>query len=67
MELIRNLKSEVVHRPNCTSQKGANAPRWNWADGRTLDDIRQATHRYPWLHLCRNCLPGVCACGRCAS
>ena len=65
-DLVRNFNSEVVHRASCSS-RGGSTSRWRWAQLKTLADVSQATREYPWLHLCRTCLPGVCACGKCSS
>jgi hypothetical protein len=65
MKLSRNLNTEVVHRPECSS-RGNRTPRWTYAIGKTLAQITDATAACPWLHLCRICLPGACACNRCA-
>ncbi len=64
MDLVRNLKTEVAHRLDCSS-RGADALRWNWADGKALAQVKDATLGYPWLHLCRICMPGACHCARC--
>jgi hypothetical protein len=66
MDLIRNLKTEVVHRPDCSS-RGHDTGHWNWADGKTLIQVKDATLDYPWLHLCRTCMPGACRCAKCAT
>ena len=62
-DLMRNLKTEVVHRPGCPSS-GSTVP-WNYAAGRSLDSITLDTITYPHLHLCMICLPGACRCRKC--
>lgn len=64
MYLLRSLSTEIVHRPECRAY-GADCARWNWADNQSMEDVTAATAKYPWLHLCRKCLPGLCRCGRC--
>lgn len=64
-ELVRNLKTEVVHLPECP-RRGGTVGTWNYAAGKSLADITADTFSYPWLHLCRSCLPGACRCGKCA-
>ena len=66
MNLVRNLKTEVVHRPEC-SRKGGAVGTWNYAADRSLGDITADTFSYPWLHHCRSCLPGSCHCGKCGA
>ena len=63
-DLVRNLRTETVHRPRCRS-RGKDAAPWNYAAARTLDDITADTERFPWLHLCMVCLPGSCRCKNC--
>ena len=65
-ELVRNLKTETVHRASCSS-KGADFGTWNWAVGKSLSAIRDATITYPWLHLCQTCMPGCCRCEKCGA
>lgn len=62
-DLVRNLKSEVVHRPGC-KYSGSTVP-WNYAAGRSMRWITLDTADHPWLHLCMFCLPGACLCARC--
>lgn len=64
MKLMRSLKTEVVHEPLC-AVKGRSCSPWHWATTRTYDEVIEATSAYPWLHLCRTCLPGACLCGKC--
>ena len=66
MNLIRNLKTETVHRPGCSSS-GVDTGAWVWASGKDPSEVRAATIAYPWLHLCRICLPGVCQCRKCGA
>ena len=66
MNLVRNLKTETVHRADC-STRGADVGTWNWAAPLGLVEVKAATIAYPWLHLCRTCLPGVCECGKCGA
>lgn len=63
--LFRNLTTEVVHTPECRSA-GYDTARWNWANDKSIDEVQEATETYPWLHLCRRCLPGQCRCGKCS-
>ena len=42
MKLVRNMKTEVVHRPDCSS-RGTDARPWNWAVPYTLDEVKGAT------------------------
>ena len=63
--LFRSMTTEVVHTAACRSA-GSNCERWRWADDKTLSEVTEATAVYPWLHLCRRCLPGACLCNRCA-
>ena len=64
MQLVRNMKTEVIHQPQCP-HRGA-SQRWYYATTRTLESISADTRDYPWLHLCRACLPGSCQCARCS-
>jgi hypothetical protein len=66
VKLIRNLKTETVHRPGCSS-RGVDFSVWVWAAGKTLGDVKAATIAYPWLHVCRICMPGVCQCRKCGA
>lgn len=64
--LVRNLKTEVVHKPGCPFA-GVHAATWNWAGDKDMAEVMAATIRHPWLHLCRHCLPRKCRCRRCRS
>lgn len=64
MKLVRNLGTEVVHLPGCSS-RGADAPRWTWAIGKSLAEVKAASGAHPSLHLCRTCMPGCCSCADC--
>ena len=64
MKLVRNMKTTVVHRPEC-ERRGWDSRPWTYATLSTLDEVAYATAQYPWLHLCRVCLPDVCCCGKC--
>ena len=64
MDLVRNLNTEVVHRPGCAS-KGKRYGHWAVADDMHIDEVSDTTAVYPWLHLCRVCIPGKCQCNRC--
>lgn len=65
IRLVRNMKTEVVHLPGC-KRRGADCRPWTYAATSTMAEITADTVAYPWLHLCRACLPGACACGKCS-
>ena len=70
MELSRNSRSGILHRPGCPHTKGEHGIRtavpWRYASSiRDEAALARETVKYPNLHLCRECLPGICKCKDC--
>ena len=67
MDLLRHLRTNVVHAPGCTRpQLSGELVHWGYGDDiGDLSILSGQTMIFSWLHCCRSCLPGVCKCRKC--
>lgn len=65
MDLRRNGVTRTIHAEGCRRARYS-ANRWDYGDNiSSTADLAAHSIQYPWLHLCRDCLPGLCSCRKC--
>lgn len=70
MDLARNPRSGVIHRPECPRTKGEHGIEVAvpYKYGKLIPDeaaLSGQTRKYQ-IHLCKDCLPGICECKDCS-
>ena len=64
MILQQGTRTKTIHDPGC--DVSGEVQNWAYAQHlQTLDALSRHTVAFPRIHVCGNCLPGVCQCKKC--